>query len=140
MAYDDVDQTPARIEDDIRRAQQRMERLPLLQEAAASVFGSAVAPQGDIAVTVDNTGEVVSLRIEDRALTRGAAEISADLIRLLRQARQDIHIQMVAAAVGILGDNDPIVDSYRHMVDAGAESNEADEPPLRSAANRPDVP
>jgi hypothetical protein len=131
MVYHNADQAIARIEDDVRRAQKRMERLPLLQEAAASVRGSAVTQQRDIAVTVDNTGEVVSLQIEDRALSRGAARISADLIRLLKQARHDVQVQMVAAAIEVLGDDDPIVDSYRHMVEAGATTSTTETLPSR---------
>jgi hypothetical protein len=120
MAYDTADDAIAKVEEDVRRAQERLERLPLLRAAVEAVRGSAVNQQRDMAVTVDNTGEAVSIRIEDKALDRGATRLSTDLIRLLKQARQDVQERMTIAAAEVLGEDDPVVSSYRAMSAAGA--------------------
>ncbi|MFJ3394060.1 YbaB/EbfC family nucleoid-associated protein [Leifsonia aquatica] len=120
--FDDADAAIAKITEDVRRAQERAERLPLLQATTEAARGSAISAQRDIAVTVDQTGQVTELRIDDRALDRGGSRLAADIVQLLARARDDVRVKLLTAAADVLGKDDPIVDSFRERVEtAGSE-------------------
>jgi hypothetical protein len=112
----DADAAIEKVADDVRRAQTRAERMPQLQAAAAAVRGRAISRQRDIAVVVSQTGQITELRIHDQALERGGSRLAADLIQLVDQARVDLQRQMLDVAVDLLGEDDPLVETYRDAV------------------------
>lgn len=115
--YGDADAAIARVEEDVRRAQQRAEKLPLLREAVDAARGTAVSRERDLGVTVNLSGRIVALTIDDSALARGGTRLAADLVRLLGQAHQDLQRQVLGSAIEALGDDDPIVDTYRSSIE-----------------------
>ncbi len=114
--FGDADAAIARDEEDVRRVQRRAERLPPLREAVAAARGTAVSRERDLGVTVDPSGRIVALTIEDSALSRGGARLAADLVRLLGQARRDLQRQLLGSAVETLGVDDPLVETYRSSI------------------------
>lgn len=117
-----VDESIARIEDDVRRAQARAERVSALREAIDAVRGTATTRERDISVTVDSAGVLCDLRIADTALGRPGARLSADVLTLTVAARRHASEAAAAAAADALGDDDPIVATLRRHVTRDVDS------------------
>lgn len=111
--FEDADAAIARVEEDVRRAQERAERLPSLVAAAAAVRGTATSRRRDLTVEVDQSGGVVDLRITDAALDLGSSRLSSELLALIGQAKADAQRQLLAAATELLGEDDPAVATLR---------------------------
>lgn len=111
--FEDADAAIARVEDDIRRAQERAERLPSLVTAAAAIRGTATSRRRDLAVEVDQSGAIVDLRISDAALDLGGSRLSAEIIALTAEARADAQRKVLEAATELLGEDDPAVATLR---------------------------
>jgi hypothetical protein len=124
--FDNADDAIAKVEEDVRRAQQRAGWLPQLRAAIEAAWGRAVSRQRDLAVEVDHTGQVTSLRIHDVALERGGTRLASDLVGLVSQARHEVKKLVLAAASDVLGEDDPLLGSFRVTVDAGVEVNPGD--------------
>lgn len=111
--FDDPDEAIARVQEDIQRAQERAARMPQLREATEAVRGYAISRHRDIEVEMDHTGQVTALRIANQALTRGGTKVAADIMDLLTVARHNVQAQMLEAASGVLGADDPMLDMLR---------------------------
>jgi hypothetical protein len=107
--YESPEDSLARIQDDVRRAEQRGALLPQLQTAIDGIRGKATSPQRDIAVEVDATGVVRVLDIRDAAFSRGGQRVSHDVLALIREATQNARAQTLARTTEILGESDPLV-------------------------------
>ncbi|QAY59804.1 hypothetical protein ET475_07240 [Microbacterium protaetiae] len=116
--FTDADEAIARVEDDVRRAQGRAQRMSRLQEAAAAARG--VGRGREVVVQVDQTGELVDLRIADAALSRGGAGVARLVLESMRMARTDLRRNLLAAASEILGDDDPVLGGLRAQLEADA--------------------
>lgn len=110
---DDPDAMIAGIEDDVRRVRDRAERMGELAAASESVRGSAASQGRDLVVEVEASGRVTKLQISNQALSRGGTRIGSDLMDLLGQAHQDAQAQVLHAAIGALGDDDPLLAMLR---------------------------
>ncbi|MFF2053468.1 hypothetical protein ACFVU2_17840 [Leifsonia sp. NPDC058194] len=125
--FDDADAAIARVEADIRLAQERAERLPSLVSAAAAIRGTATSRRRDLAVEVDQSGGLVDLRITDAALDLGSARLSSELLALIAEAKADAQRQILAAATELLGEDDPAVATLRAATAAAAEPADGSE-------------
>ena len=116
--FENADEALARVQDDIRRAQWRAERMPDLHAATARARGFAASDTEDLRVEIDHTGAVTSLHIDDAALSRGGSALAAELVQLMGQARTDLQRTLLDSAIELLGDDDPIVITYRDTLQA----------------------
>jgi len=104
-----ADEAVQRVQDDVRRAQQRAERYPALQSAIDGVRGKAVSIRRDLSVEVDAAGVLRDLRIADSALDRGGDRLAAEIFELMGKATRQARADTLAATTEIMGDDDPIV-------------------------------
>lgn len=125
--FEDADAAIARVEEDVRRAQERAERLPSLVAAAAAIRGTATSRRRDLTVEVDQSGSVVDLRITDAALDLGSARLSSELLALIAEAKADTQRQILAAATELLGEDDPAVATLRATTAAAVGSADGQE-------------
>jgi hypothetical protein len=109
----DPDESLARVTADARRSEERAAKMPAFEAAIAEVRGQAVTPRRDIYVDVDSTGRVVSLRIAEPALARGAARLSQELLTLIRAAEADARRVTLESVEQLLGADDPITEQLR---------------------------
>lgn len=109
MVFGDADAAIARVEEDVRRAQQRAERYPALQAAIDDVRARAVSSRRDVAVEVDAGGILRSLEISDAALTRSGRQVSEEVMALIAAASRDARAETLALTTEIMGEDDPIV-------------------------------
>ncbi len=116
--FENADEALARVQDDIRRAQWRAERMPDLHAATARARGFAASDTEDLRVEIDHTGAVTSLHIDDAALSRGGTALAAELVQLMGQARTELQRTLLDSAIELLGDDDPIVITYRDTLQA----------------------
>jgi len=107
--YGSPEETLARIEEDTRRAQERGEKLPVLQAAIADVRAKAEARTRDISVEVDAAGVVRDLEIADSALDRGGRRVSAEVMELIAKATKNARVRTLDVTTEIMGESDPIV-------------------------------
>jgi len=107
--YGSPEETLGRIEEDTRRAQERGEKLPVLQAAIREVRAKAVARTRDISVEVDAAGVIRDLDIADAALERGGRRVSAEVMDLIAKATKDARMRTLEVTTQIMGESDPIV-------------------------------
>lgn len=115
VMFDDADEAIARVEEDVRRAQQRAARMSQLQRATAAARG--VGRHREVVVEVDHTGEITGLQIADAALRRGGAGVSRLVLETMRVARTDLRRNLLTAATEVLGDDDPVLDGLRAQLE-----------------------
>lgn len=108
-AFDGADAAIARVEEDVRRAQQRAQRYPALQAALDGVRARATSPRRDLAVEVDAAGVLRDLTIHDDAFERGGANVAQEILGLIERARTDARSQTLAHTTELMGADDPIV-------------------------------
>ena len=106
----DPDLIVERIDDDIRRVQDRAEKMNELSQASARVRGASASQQRDLAVEVDSAGRVTKLQIANQALSRGGSRVAAELMELFARAHQHAQEQMLETATGLLGEGDPVLE------------------------------
>lgn len=104
-----ADEAIERVQDDVRRAQQRAERYPALQSAIDGVRGRAVSIRRDLSVEVDAAGVLKDLQIGDTALDRGGDRLSAEIFELIGKATKQARAEVMNATTEIMGEDDPIV-------------------------------
>lgn len=109
MVFNNPEESLARIQEDIARAEARAKALPLMQEQIAQVRGRAQSRQRDISVEVDASGQVSGLDISDDALSRGGRAVSREVLDLVKTATIRVREQSLAITTELLGADDPIV-------------------------------
>ena len=111
----------ARVEDDVRRAQARAAVLPRLQEEVAGVRARVLSRRRDIAVEVDSNGVLVGLEISDAAVARGGRAVSGEVMDLFARATREVRERTLAITEELLGADDPIVQLTAAQLDAESE-------------------
>jgi len=113
-----ADDAIERIQEDVRRAQQRAERYPALQSAIEGVRGRAVSARRDLSVEVDAAGVLKDLRIGDTALDRGGDRLTTEIFELIGKATKQARTAVMDATTEIMGDDDPIVRTIAADIEA----------------------
>lgn len=121
MAFSNPEESLARIQEDVARAEARAKALPLMQEQIAQVRGRAQSRQRDITVEVDSSGQVAALEISDDALGRGGRALSREVVELIRTATIRVREQSLAITAELLGADDPIVKLTADQLSADTE-------------------
>jgi len=104
-----ADEAIERVQEDVRRAQQRAERYPALQSAIDGVRGKAISIRRDLSVEVDAAGVLKDLRIGDTALDRGGDRLAAEIFELVGKATKQARADVMKVTTEIMGEDDPIV-------------------------------
>ncbi|MFF5176205.1 YbaB/EbfC family nucleoid-associated protein [Micromonospora sp. NPDC000089] len=101
-------------------------RAKALSARVQALTGAAASPDRTVTVTVDSTGALADLRLDERVRQHSAAHTARLILQATRAARDDLLRQVTEAAVGALGDRDAtgeaVVESYRRRLrsDPGA--------------------
>jgi DNA-binding protein YbaB len=111
--FDEPDEVLARIDDDVRRVQQRAAALAELQRSVDGIRGVARSDQHDVTVEVDSSGRVTDLRIEDQAFQRGGQQLSGEILALIAAALRSAREQALAVTTELLGEDDPMIGVIR---------------------------
>jgi len=115
--FDDADAAIAKVQDDMRRARRRAERMGDLQRATTAARGTAISRGRELAVQVDHSGWLTELRLTDAAMRRGPAGVARLILDTARLARRDLEQKLLAAASDILGEDDPALDGLRAQLE-----------------------
>jgi DNA-binding protein YbaB len=121
--FDEPDEVLARIDDDVRRVQQRAAILATLQQTVDGIRGTARSDQHDVTVEVDSSGRVTDLRIEDQAFQRGGRQLSGEILALIRAALRSAREQALAATAELVGEDDPMIGVIRAEDEAAAANS-----------------
>ncbi|WP_433675740.1 hypothetical protein [Microbacterium gorillae] len=124
MVFNNPEESLARIQEDVARAEARAKALPLMQEQIAQVRGRAQSRQRDISVEVDASGQVSGLDISDDALSRGGRAVSREVLDLIKTATIRVREQSLAITTELLGADDPIVKLTADQLAADIESTD----------------
>ncbi|GHJ07826.1 hypothetical protein TPA0907_21930 [Micromonospora humidisoli] len=105
------------------------ERARALSVSAQALTGTARSSDRTIEVTVDSTGLLVDLRLDEQTRQRSAAHTARQIMATTRAARTDLLRQLTEATTRALGVDDPatraIIESHRRRLDTGAGTPDA---------------
>lgn len=111
--FDDPDAALARVQADIRAAQERAERAADFQESVGRVRGRARSPRGEVTVEVDTNGQLVDLRLADHATDIIARDLSRLILDTVRSAGEDAARQTLDVTAETFGEHSPVTDAMR---------------------------
>ncbi|MEV6811307.1 YbaB/EbfC family DNA-binding protein [Micromonospora sp. NPDC051296] len=98
----------------------RAARARTLSTRVQALTGNAHSPDRTVEVTVDSTGLLVDLRLDEQVRQHSAAQTARQVLATTRAAQADLMRRITAATNETLGDDDPaaaaIVDSYRRRL------------------------
>ncbi|MFC0506647.1 YbaB/EbfC family nucleoid-associated protein [Micromonospora costi] len=104
----------------------RAARAKTLSSQVQALSGTARSADHLVEVTVDSSGALVALRLDERTRQQPAARTAAQILATTKAAQADLLRQVTAVATGTLGDDDPtaqaVVDSYRRRLDADTDA------------------
>ncbi|MEU5903296.1 YbaB/EbfC family DNA-binding protein [Micromonospora sp. NPDC047467] len=107
---------------------ERAERAKTLAARVQALTGTARNPDRTIEVTVDSTGLLIDLRLDERLRNQPAASTARQILATTRAAQADLLTQLTAVTTDALGD-DPsaqaVIDSYRSRLVRDPGSNDA---------------
>ncbi|SCL36740.1 YbaB/EbfC DNA-binding family protein [Micromonospora nigra] len=96
-------------------------RAKALSAQVQSLNGTASSPDRAVEVTVDSSGLLVDLRLDETVRQRSAAHTARVIVETTRAAHTDL-LRQVSATAAAVGGGDPagqaIVDTYRHRLNA----------------------
>ncbi|MFF1530860.1 YbaB/EbfC family nucleoid-associated protein [Cellulomonas sp. NPDC058312] len=111
--FDDPDAALARVQADIRAAQERAEQAADFQEVVGRVRGHARSPRGEVTVEVDTTGQLVNLQLADAATDIVARDLSGLILDTVRAAAKDAARQTLAVTAETFGEQSPVTGAMR---------------------------
>ncbi|MDG4818926.1 YbaB/EbfC family nucleoid-associated protein [Micromonospora sp. WMMD956] len=101
----------------------RAARAQALSARTRALTGSARSPDRAVEVTVDATGLLVDLRLDEQTRQHPAAHTARQIVATTRAAHADLLRQLTEATTQTLGDDDPagraIIDGYRRRLAPG---------------------
>ncbi|WP_328347190.1 YbaB/EbfC family DNA-binding protein [Micromonospora sp. NBC_00421] len=107
----------------------RAEQAKTLAAQAQALTGTARSPDRTIEVTVDPTGLLVGLRLDEQTRRHSAAHTAQQIMATTRAARADLLRQLTEATTRVLGADDPtaraIIESHRQRLDPGQGTPDA---------------
>lgn len=86
-----------------QRADQMVEQSQELQQRLQEMVETAQDADGSVSVSVSSTGALQDLRIEKRALNRGAPELQSTILRLAAEAQARVASRAVEAVEPVAG-------------------------------------
>ncbi|MEU1757185.1 YbaB/EbfC family DNA-binding protein [Micromonospora matsumotoense] len=101
----------------------RAERAKHLAAQVQALTGTARSPDRTIEVTVDPTGLLIDLRLDEQTRQHSAAHTARGILATTRAARADLLRQLTEATTRVLGADDPtaqaIIESHRQRLAPG---------------------
>ncbi|MEV5767041.1 YbaB/EbfC family DNA-binding protein [Micromonospora sp. NPDC052213] len=116
-----LDEATRRLDDWEASIASRAARAKELSSQVQAMRGTATSPDQTIQVTVDSSGLLVGLRLDERTRQLSAAHTARQILETTRAAHADLLSRITEATAGILGPEDPtaaaLVESYRRRLD-----------------------
>ncbi|MGW4502742.1 YbaB/EbfC family nucleoid-associated protein [Micromonospora sp. NPDC004336] len=116
-----LDEATRRLDDWEASIASRAARARELSSQMQALRGTATSPDRAIQVTVDSSGLLVDLRLDERTRQRSAAHTARQILETTRAAHADLLSRITEATTEILGAEDPtaaaLVESYRRRLD-----------------------
>ncbi len=103
QAPTDAHSVTARIEQQVREAQEHAARMRGWAHQVAQVTGEGSALRGAVRVSVNHSGVLQSLRLTDAALAAGAQGLTAAILSALEQAKQSVADETIGSAAALFG-------------------------------------
>lgn len=98
----------------------RAARAKTLATQVQALTGSATSPDRSVQVTVDSSGLLIDLRLDERIRRYSSAQTARQIMATTRAAHADLLKQLTEATTETLGDGDPtaqaIIDSYQRRL------------------------
>ncbi|SCG16626.1 hypothetical protein GA0070610_2898 [Micromonospora echinofusca] len=116
-----LDEATHRLDDWEASIADRAARAKELASQVQTMRGTATNPDRTIQVTVDSSGLLVDLRLDERIRQHSAVHTARQILDTTRAAHADLLSSLTKATTGILGAGDPtaaaLVESYRRRLD-----------------------
>ncbi|MET8257808.1 YbaB/EbfC family nucleoid-associated protein [Micromonospora sp. NPDC005205] len=98
----------------------RAARAKNLSTQAQALSGTATSPDRSVEVTVDASGLLIDLRLDERVRQYPSAQTAGQIIATTRAAQADLLKRITEVTAETLGDGDPtgqaIIDSYQRRL------------------------
>ncbi|MEV4490177.1 YbaB/EbfC family nucleoid-associated protein [Micromonospora coxensis] len=124
-----LDAATRRLDDWESSIADRAARVKALSSQVRALTGTATSPDRTVEATVDSSGLLVDLRLDERTRQHSAAHTARQILETTRAAHADLLRQVTEATTRALGLGDPtaatLVESYRRRLDPGQGTPDA---------------
>jgi DNA-binding protein YbaB len=111
--FDDPDAAIARVEAEIRAAQERAERAGQVKERLDRVRGQARSRRGEVTVVADPAGRLLDVDIADDGMRLGARDLGRLIVETAQAASRDAGRQALAITAEAFGEESPVTERLR---------------------------
>lgn len=116
-AFHDPDAALAKIQRDIRAAQDRAVRAEQVKAEIDAVRGRGRSPRGEVVVEVDASGQLRDVVLTEAAMALRHDELSQYLLEAARAAQREAGGRAVAVMGEAFGDDSPLTEHLRAEVE-----------------------
>lgn len=116
-AFHDPDAALAKIQRDIRAAQDRAVRAEQVKAEIDAVRGRGRSPRGEVVVEVDASGQLRDVVLTEAAMALRHDELSRYLLEAARAAQREAGGRAVAVMGEAFGDDSPLTEHLRAEVE-----------------------
>jgi DNA-binding protein YbaB len=116
-AWGDPDAAIARVNAQIKEAQERAVRASAMRQQVESVRGQAASTRREVTVTVDVSGRLVDLDIAEAGMELAPRDLARLVVTTVEQARRNAGDQSIALAAEVFGEDSIVVDRLRAEVE-----------------------
>ena len=108
--------TRTRIEQQVKDAERRATQAAQVRDDIAAVREQATSSNRDVAVTVDSSGRLASVKLTDAAFTRTPATLGTLIVNLAAEAQRAAGARAVEIAADAFGAEDAAVEHLREEI------------------------
>lgn len=116
-AFHDPDAALAKVQQDVRAAQERAVRAEQVRAEIDAVRGRGRSPRGEVVVEVDASGRLHDVVLTDAAMALRADELSRHIVEAARSAQREAGGRAVAVMSEAFGDDSPLTEHLRAEVE-----------------------
>jgi hypothetical protein len=111
--FDDPDAAIARVEDQIRAAQERAERAGQVRQRLDGLRGQARSRRGEVTALADVSGRLLDLSISEEGMRLGSRDLARVVVETARAASRDAGRQALSITAEAFGDESPVTEHLR---------------------------
>lgn len=112
-ALPDADATVARLREQVAQAQETARRADEMKDRFEAIRGRAASPRDEVRVTVETSGRLTALELDESARDLTAKDLAALILRTVGEAQRRAADESMALVAETFGPESPVAENLR---------------------------